>query len=225
MAIINLMEDIVAAIVNEVLLKEDKDMLDNKTYKEDIITYVLNRVPSKYYTSERGILHGKLKSQFIFQQRVDTLLLIHEAIKVIKSRRSSEPHSDNNRIKRKAQFLPHIIGEVLEETTFSMIPDVEALLTFRGKPAKMVDLSWKNPYITNKATKGFYHFWPEFADKGMGKGSDISFQIVFNHPKFKEKKIDLALNVVKSFNFNKSHVIPIVLLPVQEGIDISFLYE
>ena len=70
MSIKNFMEDIVSNIVNEILLNEDKEIYNNLRHKQDIITYVLNRVPPKYYTSERGLLHGKLESQFTFQQRL-----------------------------------------------------------------------------------------------------------------------------------------------------------
>ena len=222
MGIKNLMEDIIISVVNEVLSKEDKELLHSNTYKQDIITYVLNRVPPIYYTSERGVLHGKLKSQFAFQQRIDILFLTHEAIKVIKNRRASEIHSDYMKIDKMTYFIPHIIGEVLEETSFSIMPDVEALLLFKGEPALMIDSSWKNPYITNNATKGYYHFWPEFIEGEMDKEDEINFQITFNHPNFQLKKIDFVVNVVKNFTFYKSHIIPIALLETKKEVDFSF---
>ncbi len=117
MAVKNLMEDIVAALVDEVLLKTSKDDSDIKVYKDDIITYVLNRIPPKYYTSERGILHGKLDSQFVFQQKTDILLLTHEAINTFKKRRSSElPVSEEKTAKE--YFLPHVLGEILGRNYF-----------------------------------------------------------------------------------------------------------
>ncbi|MDY6968099.1 MAG: late competence development ComFB family protein [Spirochaetota bacterium] len=225
MAIRNLMEDIVSAVVDEVLLKEAKDDRETMTYKQDIITYVLNRVPPKYFTSERGILHGKLESQFTFQQRTDILFLAHEALEITKKRRIPEKHTENDRIDVKTNFLPHIIGEILEETTFSIIPDVEVTLLYNDQPAQMIDSSWKNPYITNKATKGYYHFWPEFIDDKMSKNNKILFHLAFKHSKFNEKTIELTTNYMDAYNLYKSQIIPIVLFEKKEGVDITFLYE
>jgi competence protein ComFB len=227
MAVKNLMEDIVAALVDEVLLKTSKDDSDTVIYKDDIITYVLNRIPPKYYTSERGILHGKLDSQFVFQQKTDILLLTHEAISTIKKRRSSEvPASVKDPVKE--YFLPHILGEILEETTFSIIPNVTVTLLYKDKPAEMIDRYWKNPYVTNKSTKGFFHFWPELlhSEKENKKsGKKMQFTLLCSHPKFNEKKIEFTLAVVESQNSYKSFIMPMILLEKLEGVDLSFLSD
>jgi competence protein ComFB len=227
MAVKNLMEDIVDALVEEVLLKISRDEDDNTViYKDDIITYVLNRISPKYYTSERGILHGKLDSQFVFQQKTDILLLTHEAINTIKKRRSSELPAFEEK-KTKEYFLPHILGEILEETTFSIIPEVTITLFYKDKPAEMIDQNWKNPYITNKPTKGFFHFWPELPNMGKDKksGKEIQFSLLCVHPKFKEKKIDFNLRIVENRNSYKSFIMPMILMEKLDGVDLSFLSE
>ncbi len=221
MAFKNLMEDIVTAVVDEVLMKEDKDSLEYKPDKQDIITYVLNRMPPKYYTSERGILHGTLEAKFTFQQKADILFFTHEAIKIIQSRRRSEIEPKDVTDESKIYCLPHIIGEALEETTFSVIPDVKVTLLHQGKPAKMVDTTWKNPYITSKSTEGYYHFWPEFSEEQMKKNDEILFTIAFEHPKINEISIDLKIKVLDTCNMYKSHVMSIILLQAMEGVDIS----
>jgi len=223
MAIKNLMEDIVSTFVKDILTKDSCDVpqLD----EDDIISYVLNRVPAKYFTSERGILHGKLDSRFIFQQRTDIILLTHEAIEIIKTRRTSSDHSKYNNKEEKSIFLPHIIGEVLEETTFSILNKIEVHLIYKDKPASSIDLSWKNPYITNKATQGYYHFWPKFIDGVMKEEEEIPFTILVKNPKFIEKKINFSLKSIKNINLTNSHIIPIALLQMKEGVDPSFLYE
>jgi hypothetical protein len=217
------MEDIVTSVVREVL-KKDKDLPKAEIYEQDIIAYVLNRVPARYITSERGIIHGKLESRFKFQQRTDILFLIQEAIQNIQSRRASSPSSVEELAGRE-RMLPHIMGEVLEETTFSIIPGVEVTLLYKGKPAAMIDESWTNPYTTNKATKGYFHFWPEFAAKAMDEKKDIPFTITFTHPKFTGKQVELSLRVPESTNLYESRIIPITLMQIKEGVDISFLYE
>jgi competence protein ComFB len=227
MAVKNLMEDIVAALVDEVLLKTSKDDGDAIIYKDDIITYVLNRIPPKYYTSERGILHGKLDSQFVFQQKTDILLLTHEAISTIKKRRSSElPASVKEPVNE--YFLPHVLGEILEETTFSIIPNVTVTLLYKDKPAEMIDQYWKNPYVTNKSTKGFFHFWPKLShsEKDNKKsGKKMQFTLLCSHPKFNEKKIEFTLAVVESQNSYKSFIMPMILLEKLDGVDLSFLID
>ncbi len=128
------MEDIVTSVVREVL-KKDKDLPKAEIYEQDIIAYVLNRVPARYITSERGIIHGKLESRFKFQQRTDILFLIQEAIQNIQSRRASSPSSVEELAGRE-RMLPHIMGEVLEETTFSIIPASRSRSSTRGNPPR-----------------------------------------------------------------------------------------
>lgn len=225
MTIRNLMEDMITGIVEEVLVMKSHDNNDviKNINKDDVITYVLNRMPPRYYTSERGILHGKLESEVMFQQKTDILILIHEAIKTIQERRDSELHIAKNKIKKES-FLPHVLGEVLEETTFSIIPDVSVTLLYNDKPVEMIDESWKNPYVTNKATKGFFHFWPKFFPEETDN-NEIKFKVICSHPKFQESFIEFSLNFVDDRNFYKSHVLPMVLLQSKEGEDISFLND
>ena len=123
MSVKNLMEDVVKSTIDE-LLKEEKYFEGASKYKQDIAAYVLNRIPPKYVTSERGILHGRLEAKFLFQQRTDVIFLIHEALNVIKGRRDMPSSGIQDSIESKHLFFPHIIGEVLEETTFSVVSDV-----------------------------------------------------------------------------------------------------
>jgi hypothetical protein len=143
----------------------------------------------------------------------------------VKSRRASTTHMDYARMSKSRFFFQHILGEVLEETSFLVIPDVEVSLLYKGKESKMIDSTWENPYNTNYATKGFYHFWPEFHEGDMDEKSPVPFKIIFKHPKFKEKSLNIELSVMDTFYLNKTHVVPLTLLQTQIGVDISFLYE
>lgn len=224
MAVKNLMEDVVFSTIDEIIV-EEKYFSGIDRYKQDIAAYVLNRVPPKYITSERGILHGKLEARFLFQQKTDILFLINEALEVIKSRRDvpTEPNLSEF-IASRTLFLPHIIGEVLEETTFSIIPDVEVTLLNKGSLVKMVDPTWENPYRTGRGTLGYYHFWPDVDQENMSVEEDVSFTIRFEHPKFHEKEIDVKIAVSPDFNMSQSRPVQIALLHLKEGNDISFLY-
>ncbi len=222
MPVKNLMEEIVNAVVTEILAKEKEKIPDYETFRDDAVAYVLNRISPKYFTSERGILHGKLDSKYTIQTKADILFLVYEAISIVKGRRASFEHSDYSKIVDKTSFFPHILGEVLEETTFSVIPDVEVTLLYENDVARMIDESWQNPYVTNKATMSYFHFWPDYNDS-MGKKSEIHFAVVFRHDKFEEKFVDIAIPVHSSFDSSNSHIMPITLLRVKESVDIAFL--
>lgn len=141
----NLMEDIVANVVEEVL-RNDKDLNPEEFRRNDIIAYVLNRIAPRYVTSERGILHGKLEAKYAVQERTDILFCVYEAIEVIKSRRSTEVSGAiSTGFDGDTCRFAHIVGEVLEETTMVLIPDVEVSLLYNDRVAEMVDSSWKNP--------------------------------------------------------------------------------
>lgn len=225
MPVKNIMEDLVSSTIDEII-KEEKYFAGIDEYKQDISAYVLNRIPPRYITSERGILHGKLESRFLFQQKTDIILLIHEALEVIKNRRDTPTSVElSNTIDKRDVFFPHIIGEVLEETTFSIIPDVEVTLLYKNVPAKMVDSSWENPYKTGRGTLGYYHFWPDPEATRTAQGDEAVFSIRFRHPKFEEKEFDVAIKTTPAFNIADSRPVQIALLHMKEGNDISFLYD
>ncbi len=221
MPVKNLMEDIVANTLNEVL-SNNKELSQSIKNREDIIAYVLNRVPPKYFTSERGMLHGKLEEMYKTQQSIDVLLLVHEAVDIVLDRRKSSAFSGDDKIGRERSLLPHIIGTVLEESTFSIIPEVEVTLLYKKKPAAMTDESWTNPYKTNRSTRGFYHFWPAYSE-AMGSDKKIPFTLKFKHPKFNEKTQEIEVEIATGDN-GKSHVIPIILMEIKEGENVDFLY-
>ncbi|HPB81614.1 MAG TPA: late competence development ComFB family protein [Spirochaetota bacterium] len=225
MAIRNLMEDVTASVVGEVLSRMKEELPHSDMYWDDVIAYVLNRIPAKYVTSERGILHDRLDALTMVQQKSDILFLAHEAILHIKNRRTSTGNTNYDGIREGKYFFPHILGEVLEESSFAMIPDVEVTLLFGKEKTSMIDNSWTNPYVTNKATRGYFHFWPDFVEGAMDSTKPVQFSIVFSHPKFKEKRIDLSLSVQETFKLNSSHVIPLTLMNTLDGVDIAFLYE
>ncbi len=220
----NIMEDIVAASVDELLENSDR-LKELSEYRNNIIAYVLNRVQPRYVTSERGIIHSRLESRYIFQQKADILMLIHEAAELISSRRVSQKKDTPTIVQSQDIFFPHIMGEVLEETTFSVIAGVNVSLLLNGKPTKMIDEGWNNPYSTAKATNGYYHFWPDFDPEHMDENSEYSFTLEFSHPKCDTRSTKVDLKPVNDINFYKSKFVPLTLLTVKEGIDISFLYD
>ena len=89
----------------------------------------------------------------------------------------------------------------------------------------MIDASWVNPYSTSKATMGYYHFWPEVDLAELPEGEEVTFEIVFSHPKFESKSVMFSVMPSENFDPSKSKVIPIALLKLKEGENASFLYD
>lgn len=215
MPVNNLMKDIVINTLDEVLKKEDQEHIPSAS-RDDIIAYVLNRVPPKYVTSERGFLYCILDAKYKVQDRIDVLFLIYEAIYRILNRRDPANAAKAMTVPESTAYLPHIVGQVLEETTLSVIPGVEVTLMFGRTPADMVDADWQNPYQTSQATKGHFHFWPRYIGNAMKSSSEIPFKLIFKHPHCLEQTLDLALDVNTRSEFGVSRFIPIVLMKAKD---------
>ena len=91
--------------------------------------------------------------------------------------------------------------------------------------ALMFDSGWKNPYVTNMKAKGYYHFWPLYDKKKMGKGPKVPFKITVKHPNCIEKTEEVKLELLSEANLAKSNVMPIVLLEAKDKDNLDFLYN
>lgn len=222
MEFFNLIEVIVKDIVDEVLEKEE-DFRNIKFHRNDIIAYVLNRVPPRYVTGERGIIHTRIDPGLKYQDHTDILFLIYEAIDIFSKRRSTEIEEHNGGLERFSGLIPHMIGEVLEETTLAVVPDLKITLLFEGIPAQMMDIGWKNPYIAAKATRGYFHFWPRYIEDKMGSGDHVEFTVMFDHPKFEPRSVKIKAKVNKKNDLGNTQSIPLVLLKLKEGVSSDFL--
>ena len=122
-------------------------------------------------------------------------------------------------------LIPHMIGEALEDTTLSVVPDLKITLLFQDKPAEMMDLGWKNPYIAAKATRGYFHFWPRYVEEKMGQDDHVEFTLTFDHPKFTSRSVKVRAKVNKKNDLGNTQSIPLVLLKLKEGVSADFLAE
>ncbi len=222
MEFFNLIEVIVKDIVDEVLEKED-NFKSIKFHRNDIIAYVLNRVPPRYVTGERGIIHTRIDPGLKYQDHTDILFLIYEAIDLFSKRRSTEIEEHNGGFERFSGLIPHMIGEVLEETTLAVIPDLKVTLLYEGIPAQMMDVGWKNPYVAAKATRGYFHFWPRYIEDKMGASDHVDFTVVFDHPKFEQRSVRIKTKVNKKNDLGNTQSIPLVLLKLKDGVSSDFL--
>ncbi|PKL17525.1 MAG: hypothetical protein CVV49_10750 [Spirochaetae bacterium HGW-Spirochaetae-5] len=224
MEFFNLIEMIVKDIVDEVLAKED-DFKSIKYHRNDIIAYVLNRVPPRYVTGERGIIHSRIDPRLKYQQHTDILFLTYEAIGLFSKRRTTEIEEKSGESEKLSGLIPHMIGEALEETTLSVIPDLKITLLHNDKPAEMMDLGWKNPYIASKATRGYFHFWPRYIQDSMSSSDHAEFTLVFEHPKFENRTVKVRSKVNKKNDLGNTQSIPLILLKLKDGVSSEFLCE
>ncbi|MFC1671050.1 late competence development ComFB family protein [Spirochaetota bacterium] len=223
MSVVNLMKYIVNNITDD-LIRNDKDLIQDGLGRDDIIAYVLNRVPPMYVTSERGMLYGLLEDKYSTQQKSDIMFLIYEAIDIFKERRIPEVETKMEDVDSETCRFSHVIGQVLEESTLTVIDGAEVSMYFGDELAVMFDSGWKNPYITKGSARGYYHFWPLYDKNKMGKGPKVHFKITVRHPNCVEKTEEIELELLSEANLAKSNIMPIVLLEAKNG-KLDFLYE
>ena len=222
MKFFNLVEMIVEDTVDKVLAKEKYPKSIN-FHRADIIAYVLNRVPPRYVTGERGIIHTRIDPMLKYQEPTDIVFLTYEAIKLFSERRTTDKKSAGVKMEDLSGLMPYLMGELLEETTLSIIPDIEVTLLYNNKPAEMMDKGWKNPYVATTATRGYYHFWPKYIESEMGKKDQVEFTISFSHKKFEPHSIKIKTKINKKGVSDKMQSIPLVLLKLKEGVPADFL--
>lgn len=224
MEFFNLIEAIVKDIVDEVI-KKDESLHNLKFHRNDIIAYILNRVPPRYVTGERGIIHTRIDPRLKFQQHTDILFLTYEAIELFSKRRESEVGENGQNVEKVTGILPHLIGEALEETTLAVIPDLKITLLYKDEPAHMMDSGWKNPYHGTKATRGYFHFWPKYIENEMKDASEVEFRVKFEHPKFDLRVVKLTVKPGIKNNLGTTQSIPLVLMKMKDGVNADFLKE
>ena len=222
MEFFNLIEMIVKDIVDEVLAKEE-DFKNIKYHRNDIIAYVLNRVPPRYVTGERGIIHSRIDPRLKYQEHTDILFLTYEAIGLFGKRRATEIEDEKEDNEKLSGLIPHMIGEALEESTLCVIPDLKITILYEDKPAEMMDLGWKNPYVAAKATRGYFHFWPRYIEEKMNTSDHVEFHITLEHPKFESRSVKIIAKVNKKNDLGNTQSIPLILMKLKDGVSPDFL--
>jgi hypothetical protein len=158
-----------------------------------------------------------------YQEQTDILFLTYDAIKIFSERRSTDKDAAEIVMEDISGLMPYLMGEILEETTLSIIPDIEVTLLYNNKPAEMMDMGWQNPYIATTATRGYYHFWPKYIESEMGNKDQVEFTLKFSHEKFEPHSIQIITKINKENDLEKMQSIPLVLLKLKEGVSTDFL--
>lgn len=174
----NLMEDIVYTEVNALFdaAKESKApwlTCSCNQCRLDTICYVLNRIPTRYIKSGRGLAYSRLEDLADKSQvSADITRLALDGMKQVLS--SQRPHiAQSADLPNSPVFnFPTIVGRILDGTTFEPVKDVAVLLLLDGKNAESIDASWENPYTITGHTPGTFTFWVKpygITDEGIKK--------------------------------------------------------
>ena len=187
----NLMEDIVLKFLEE-LINEKKEICKCEQCKSDIICYTLNKIKPLYITSSRGIIHTENQKRYNFQDDIDVMTTLNEAIEVVsaKKRHSKQKilkslKDKNSKIKDRIISdnenyfnFPQMIGRVFDSSDLSPIDNASVILTDEtGKnKIEMFDENWLNPISIVLEMNGSFSFWPQ-AIKSEKEGIQKDFQM------------------------------------------------
>ncbi len=130
----------------------------------DAACFVLNRIPQRYVSSQRGQAHTELELSRDQQLFVDMVTLAHEGLRRVSSVRRSFYGEANTFVRSVSGphfYLPTIKGRLFNGTSFELITDVEVQLLHDESPVTMIDSRWQNPYPIVVNTAGTYLFWPQ----------------------------------------------------------------
>jgi len=168
----NYQEDIVLDAIH-IALEDRPDILHDQRAVTDIAAYVLNRLPPRYITSERGFI--RLASEQLENDPgsrhmvnvVTVLVLINQAVEYIETRR---PVRQQAEAKRRAELepddvapihnFPQIIGQVRDAGNGKSLYGAVVALYIDDALAETADPGWPNPVMTSAQTRGYFSFWP-----------------------------------------------------------------
>ncbi|HAK44394.1 MAG TPA: hypothetical protein DCO79_00505 [Spirochaeta sp.] len=234
MEIHNLMEELVIDTVEEIFSDqayiEQLGCTNTETSKIDVVCYVLNRIPSIYTTSSRGLAHiGKTvidKPQII----ADIAALANVGIRQVGNRRRNDVSDSTQVVPEPPLFnFPIIKGKVIDGKTFAPHAGNAISLKMNGELVPMHGKRWNNPSPLVKETEGGFLFWPfPVKAKTIGEEKTFSFILELEADGYKPVKhfFDLHLEsdneFINSTELNKIFKIePIYLFDINEPEEIE----
>jgi competence protein ComFB len=209
----NYQEDVVFRAI-DIVREERPDLPWDDVLINDTAAYVLNRIPPRYITSDRGF--NRLAAEHIVEEEnkdslvnaINLMVLVNQALDVITSRRSSPRHNGRTDISEPRPMelglihnFPQIVGKVLDAGG-TPIDGARVTLLLDGRKVPPAEPGWSNPSYTNDRTQGLYSFWPASArDQREEVLWDI--QIVVEHDRYKPVTIDTEVETVGTFEVNR----------------------
>ena len=141
---------------------------------------------------------------------VELMLIINKAIDVVSSRRKhgtngapvKEPAgpeliSDTGKLVFWHNF-PQIIGKIVDADSKQPVYDASIELSINGETAEPAEPSWANPYHTNRATGGFFSFWPRSAQSAADE-EQFKMHFKISHSEYQRSTITRSVATRGSF--------------------------
>jgi competence protein ComFB len=211
----NYNEDLVLETV-KIVLRDRPDVRASRSFILDVAAYVLNRVPPKYITSERGFTRefvqggdGDGEDGEKLLSVIELITLVNRAVDVVAKRRrgGSTVHAQvkiNESLEdaplRLTYFynMPHIFGRVIDAGDGLPIISAEATLWINGQVSVPAEAGWRNPYMTNEQTKGYFSFWPQ-VEMGESDSLRVEMRIGLSHDSHKPLTFKKVVKVPGEF--------------------------
>jgi competence protein ComFB len=197
----NYNEDLVLETV-KIVLKDRADINATRSFMLDVAAYALNRIPPKYITSERGFTrefvqanNGNGEEGEKLVNVIELITLINRAVEVVaKRRRETSPGRTARARKTEAAEdaplqltyfynMPHIFGRVVDAESGRPVISAEATLWINDQISVPAEPGWRNPYMTNEPTKGYFSFWPQ-VEMGESDSYRAEMRIGFAHGRY-----------------------------------------
>ncbi|MGA2761831.1 MAG: late competence development ComFB family protein [Spirochaetia bacterium] len=181
----------------KIVLRDRQDVRVNRSFLLDVAAYVLNRIPPKYITSERGFTREFVAAAAAGEDGrrlvsvIELITLVNRAVEVVARRRrngfpahprrpeATEASDDEARL---TYFynMPHIFGRIVDAGDGRPVISAEATLWINDKMAVPAETGWRNPCFTNEQTGGYFSFWPA-VETGESDSMRIQMRIAFEH--------------------------------------------
>jgi competence protein ComFB len=154
----NILEDVVMDVIND--LENSKQEGITKNQKVELASFVLNRIPPMYITSDRGFTNIVNKYKNDPQFLADIMIRVDEGLKLVK-KISIGTQSEQDFDKTKPYFIfPKIVGKVISSRTMMPLENATAHLYINGKLSEMEYSDWSNPVVMKHGDDGAYSFAP-----------------------------------------------------------------
>jgi competence protein ComFB len=211
----NYNEDLVLETV-KIVLRDRPEIRASRSFMLDVAAYALNRVPPKYITSERGFTRefvqggnddGEDGEKLL--SVIELITLVNRAVDVVaKRRRGGSPLRAQVKISESLEDaplrltyfynMPHIFGRVIDAGDRLPIISAEATLWINGQMSVPAESGWRNPYMTNEQTKGYFSFWPQ-VEMGESDSLRVEMRIGFAHTSHKPLTFKKVMKVTGEF--------------------------
>jgi competence protein ComFB len=210
----NYNEDLVLDTV-KLVLNDRRDVKSTRSFVLDVAAFVLNRIPPKYITGERGFTHafvGDWYGEETEEKLIDVIELIaivNRGIDVVAGRRRRVSRGQRKPPAAEAfpgdelhltyfYNIPHIFGRVVDVDTGTPLPRADATLFLNDQLSVSAEPGWRNPYRTSEQTKGYFTFWPR-AESGDSEAMKFEMRIGFRHEKYQPLSLQRSLKIAGEF--------------------------